>query len=170
MLHLNKTKIFILSGAAAIGLAFAAPAALANDFIDISLEDLDFGDEDFLQQLIDMDADDIANMRAEMAEARAEIREAIGEVEAARAEAAANPETKPVVIAALEAASAAVVTATKTVFEEIRTELDDAETDLAAADISAEEMSETKAAIAALREELAGIEDALGELVAAMRA
>ncbi len=167
---LNTAKTLIISGAAALGLAFAAPAAMAGDFVNISFDDLDFGEEDFLQKLIEMDADDIADMRAEMADARAEIRDAIGEIEDARAEAEANPETRSVIEAALAAASAAVTSATNSAFEKVRAELDEAEIELATTDVSAEEMTETQGAIAAVREELAGIEAAVGELVAAMKA
>lgn len=170
MLKSNKAKALIFSGAAALGLAFAAPAAVADDFVNISFDDLDFGDEDFLQKLIEMDADDIADMRAEMADARAEIRDAISEIQEARAEAEANPESRTVIEAALAAASVAITSATDSAFEKVRAELDEAEVELAATDVSADEMAETQGAIAAVREELAGIEAAVSDLVAAMKA
>lgn len=170
MSSVKTAKTLIISGAAALGLAFAAPAAIASDFVDISFDGLDFGEEDFLQKLIEMDADDIADMRAEMADARAEILDAISEIQEARAEAEANPETRTVIEAALAAASAAVTSTTNSAFEKVRAELDEAEIELATTDVSEEEKTETQGAIAAVREELAGIEAAVGELVAAMKA
>ena len=73
-INITTTKGILIAGAAAIGLAFAAPAATAHDGMNISLDSLElkFGDEDFLESLIAMDADDIAEIRSEMAEARAD--------------------------------------------------------------------------------------------------
>lgn len=168
---LKSAKTIFFAVAASAGLAFAAPA-MAGDFTNISINGLDFDDEDFLQQLIDMDADDIADLRSEMADARAEIRDAISEIEDARAEVEDNPEAKPMFIAAMEVASSTVTSTTKSVFDKVRAGLDQAETDLnsGSVEVSDEELTETRQAIAALREELSGIEAAVGELVAAMKA
>ncbi|MEZ5893204.1 MAG: hypothetical protein R3C58_08695 [Parvularculaceae bacterium] len=166
-------KPFAAAGAAA-ALVFAAPAASAHDFgdLNISLNDLDFDDEDLLPKLVEMDREDIADLRADMAEARKDIKEAIADVEKARKEAAATPETRTIVAAALAAAAVSVEEATGEVFEKVRAELARAETELndTKANYSAEEYAETKDVIAAIREELSGLEVALGELITALNA
>ena len=169
----NTVRAVLVSGAAALGLAFAAPAA-ASDFGNISFNgiNVDINSEDFLQRLIDMDAEDIAELRAEMADARADIKDAIADIDEAREEASQTPEAKAIFAAALAAASSSVSSATDDVFDEVRTALDRAETELndGKIAISAEEDAETRMVIATLREELTSIETALGELVAAMKA
>jgi chromosome segregation ATPase len=169
-------KTLLMAGAAAFGLSLTATAATAGDMSNISIDmdsfDLDIGDEDFLEQLIEMDAEDIAELRADMAEARGDIREAIGEIEEARREAESSPESKAIIATALAAASESVSESTKGVFDQVRSELDRAERELkdGKADISAEEFAETTEVIAALRDELSGVELALGELIDAMKA
>lgn len=172
-INIKTTKGILIAGAAAIGLAFAAPAATAHDGMNISLDSLElkFGDEDFLESLIAMDADDIAEIRSEMAEARAEIRDAIKEVADARREAAESPETKDVILVALSTGAAAVEETTKGVFEKVRSELNRAEGELADKrdEVGPAEFAETNEAISTIRSELAEVEVALGELLAAMR-
>lgn len=176
LITLPGAKPLLLAGAAALGLALAPAPAAAGDMSNISFEmdsfNLDIGDEDFLEQLIAMDAEDIAELRADMAEAREDIKEAIGEIEEARREAEATPESKAIIAAALAAAGASVSESTKDVFDEVRSELDRAERELkdGVIDVSAEEFAETTAVIAALRDELSGVELALGELIDALKA
>lgn len=171
---LGAAKALLISGAAALGLAFAAPAASAVEIGDISFNDFNFdiNSDDFLQNLIDMDAEDIAELRAEMADARAEIKDAIAEIEEARKEAGDQPEAKAVLAAALQAASASIIESTDGVFKQVHDALDRAESELVSGkvEVSAEEVTETKLVIAALREELGGVQAALGELAAAMKA
>lgn len=171
---IKNAKAMIITGAAAFGLVLAAPAAHAGSFGDLSFNGVDFDidSEDFLQNLIDMDAEDIAEMRADMAEARSDIKDAISEIEQARKDAGENPEAKKAVMAAMAAASDSVMDSAKEVFSKVRAALDKAETDLVSGkiEVSAEEIDETKLVIATLREELGGIEVALGELAAALKA
>ncbi len=173
-IRLNSARMLLITGAAALGLTFTAPAAIAGSFGDLSFDgiDLDIDSEDFLQKLIDMDAADIVDLRADMAEARSDIKGAIADIEQAREEASETPESRAIFAAALAAASESVTSSTKEVFEKVGAALDRAETDLVAGkiEVSAEEVTETKFVIAILREELGGIEAALGELVAAMKA
>ncbi|GJL90966.1 hypothetical protein [Hyphococcus sp.] len=171
---LGAEKALLISGAAALGLAFAAPAASAADIGNISFNDFNFDidSENFLQNLIDMDADDIADLRAEMADARAEIKDAIAEIADARKETEEQPEAKAVLAAALQAASASVIESTDSAFKQVHEALDQAESDLVSGkvEVSAEEVTETKLVIATLREELGSVQAVLGELVAAMKA
>jgi len=171
MSALKFTKEFIVAGAAALCLTAAAPAAYAHEGFDLDNINLKLG-EDFLQSLIDMDAEDIAEFREEMADARAEIADAIGDIEDAKAEANADPQHRDLILAALATAADTVESTTKGVFEKVRDELDKAEADLKAGkvQVSADEMKETTEAIKTIRTELAGIEASLGDLLAAMRA
>ncbi len=171
----KRAAMLLAAGAAAFGLSIAAPAAYAGGLSDISIDldsvDLDLGDdEDFLQGLSDMDADDIEDFRSEMAEAREEIRDAISDVEEARREAMEEPESAGLVQAAFVAASAAVEASTGGIFEQVYAALDRAETTLnGKADVSAAEVKETRYAINVMREELAGVEVALRDLLTAMK-
>ncbi len=162
------TRLWII-GASALALGFAGPAA-AGDSINIG--GVSFGDDDgdFLEQLIKLDADDIEELRAELADAHDEIMDAIAEVEEAKAELQEIPNFA--IKVALSGASVAVSTTTNHAFKEVRSELDRAEQDLEGMKdrLSAEEFAETEAAIAMLREELATLEDALDALSASMRA
>lgn len=170
----RSAKALLISGAAALGLAFAAPAASAADIGEISFNGINFDieSEDFLQDLIEMDAADIDELRTEMADARADIRDAIADIEEARNEAGDDAEAKAIVAAALNAAAASVIESTDDVFKQVHEALDRAESDLVSGkvEVSADEVTETKMVIAALREELGGVQSALGELVAAMKA
>lgn len=167
-------KKIIIAGTALLGAAALAPAALAGGPTVISFDNLTIGDEDkdFLEQLIELDASDIEDIRADMADARADIRDAIDEIDEAREEMKSVPGGKAILAAALLAASEVVSEATEEAFSEVRSELDSAETGLAgkAGEISAEELAETKGAIEMLREELTDVEIALAELMQAMNA
>lgn len=171
---LRSAKTIMIAGGACVALAISAPPASAHGVDNISINglNLNFGDEDFLQALIELDADDIAEMRAEFAEARQEIRDAIGEIDDARAEAAKSDEAKSILTVALSEASESVEEAASEAFNEVRAELDRAEDELAdmRSSLSAEEFNETQEVIEFLRSELVEFEVALGELIAAMKA
>ena len=156
---LRRLAPAFVAGAALTAFAGAAVAASAPE------------EKELLEQLIDLDADEIADMRAEIADARAEIQDAIAEIEEAREEAASEPGGRAIVDAALKAAGATVAETTKMALHEARAEIDEAERQLVEAKdrLSAEEVAETQGAIDALREELEGLEEALGELATAMK-
>lgn len=171
----GKRAAMLLAAAAAFGLSFAAPT-YAGGFSDISIDlgsvDLDLGDdEDFLEGLIAMDADDIKDLRMEMAEAREDIRDAISDVREARREAMQAPNSAGFVNAAFIAAGAAVEASTGGVFNQVYAALDRAEATLndGKADVGAAEAKETRYAIKVMREELAGVEAALDDLLTAMK-
>lgn len=161
-------KAFFIASAAALTVSVATPASAHIEFGHLHFDD----DEDVLQQLIDLDADDIDELREEFADARVEIREAISEIDEAREEVEGVPGGKTILKTALSAASAIVSKATSEAFEEVRAELADAESELAGmeTELSAEEYAETQMAIDVIRTELVEIEVALDELLQAMRA
>lgn len=155
----------IIAGAAAMGLAFATPAAAHHHGFNFD------DDEDLLEELIEMDAGDIQDMREEFAGAREDIKESIADIEEAREEASRAPGGGAVVKIAFAAARAATSTAVSAVLEEVRDRIEDAEQRLAdMSDISDEERAETQEAIDVLREEIASLEVALEELFDALSA
>ena len=165
-------KILII-GAAIFAVAAAAPSAAYARSSHISIEGLNFGDdEDLLEQLIEMDPDDIEDLRDEMADARDEIADAILEIEDAREEAREAPGGAVLMKIALGTASTVVTKATGKVFKEVKADLDEAADELETVkdQIGAAEYRETKMAIAVVREELAKLEASLAELTDAMRA
>lgn len=132
---------------------------------------IDIGDGDLLEKLIKLDAEGIADMRADIAEARRDIEEAILEIEEARREVGDEPGAARFVLriafsAAREATEAVVAEA----MAEARKEIDDAERKLKSADVSAAERAETQGAIDGLRDDLDDLEDALLDLIEALRA
>jgi chromosome segregation ATPase len=156
----------IIAAAAAAFMALAAPASAHGREIV-----LDIGDGDLLEKLIALDADGIADMRADIAEARAEIAEAIEDIAEAKAEVDEAPAgARFIVRIAFSAARAATEAAVSEALDEVHDEIDDAEKRLKTADVSVEERAETQGAIDALREDLASLEDSLEELFAALRA
>ena len=157
----------LIAGAAVFSLGLAAPAT-AHDF-DF---DMDIGDdEEFLEQLIELDANDIEDIRTDMAEAREDIREAIGEIEEARAEASETPGAGVIVSAALKTARVVVSATVNRALNKVDAALTRAEGGLndTRASISADEYAETLLAISVIREELIGVQDALAELLDAMK-
>lgn len=158
----------IAVGAAAAGLALATPAYAHDSHHFLNFDNYD--DQDLLEDLIEMDAEDIQEMREEFAEARAEIKDAIGDIDEAREEASSAPGGAVIVKAAFAAARITASAAVDKALREAREEIDDAEVELAAMDISADERVETQEAIDVLRTELAALEDALGELFDALSA
>ncbi|GJL95057.1 MAG: hypothetical protein DHS20C05_14620 [Hyphococcus sp.] len=173
----DPMRALMIAGAAALSVAVAVPTSAAahdpDDDHEISFNGFSFDDdEDLLQQLIDMDADDIEEIRTEMADAREEIREAILEVEEAREEASETPGGGVIVKVALSAASATVSTATNIAFNRVEKKLKTAESDLhdQADEIGAEEVAETQLAINVIREEIGSLRVAISELIDAMKA
>ncbi len=165
-------KLFMI-GAAIFAFAVAAPAAANARSANISIDGLDFGDdEDLLEQLIELDADDIEDLRDEMADAREDIADAILEIEDAREEVKEAPGGAVMMKIALGAASTVVTKATNKVFDEVKASLNEAADELETVrdEIGDAEYRETKMAIFVIREELAKLEAALAELTDAMRA
>ncbi len=167
-------KAALIAGGAMLAFTAATPAAVAGDISSISIDGLnfDFDNEDLLQSLIEMDADDIAEMREELAEARVEIRDAIGEIAEARAEAEDSDEARAILAVALSQASKSVEDSITEAFGEVRAELDRAEGELSGmkSTLSSAEYAETNDLIAFLRSELVEFEVAIAELVTAMKA
>lgn len=156
----------VAAGVAAACLAVASPA-FAHDSDSILTIG---GDDNLLGDLIELDAEGIQNLREEFAEARADIKDAIADIEKAREEAKASPGGGAIVEVAFNAARAATSGAVKSALAEAREEIDDAERELARMDVSPEERVETQKSIDVLREEFAGLEEALEELLAALKA
>mgnify|MGYP000427482241 CR=1 FL=1 len=153
-------RALALAGAAA--LCIAAPA---------SAQEFDWDDEeDFLDDMIAMDADDIAEMREELAEARAEIADGIRDVEEAREEAKSQPMAGAFVEAAFAAASAGLSAGVDGLDEAFKA-IDRAEATLKKRrdELGEAEYRETKDALAMLRTELAGIQAGLEDLAAEMK-
>ncbi|WP_425410868.1 hypothetical protein [Hyphococcus sp.] len=170
---LKKLKVALIASGAIAALS-AAPAAMAGDLNSIVVDsvNLDFGDEDFLQALIEMDADDIAEMSKEFADARDDIRDAITEIADARAEAEKSDQASSILAVALSEAGNSVSETAESAFAQVRAELNRAQEELTGmrSSISPEEYSETQEVISFLRAELSAFEDALGDLIAALNA
>lgn len=161
---------FVVALIALAGAFLVSSAAIAGEkkerevLIDIG------GDGDLLQDLIDMDAADIEEMRAEFAEARADIKEAIGDIEDAREDVKGVPGGGVILKIAFATARSSASIAIDEALSEAREEITRAERDLKTADVSADEKAETQVAISTLREELDSLEVALEELIEALRA
>lgn len=165
----GRFNAVILAGAAAIGLSIVAPA-VAHERKEHDHVLFIGKDGDLLERLIELDAADIEEMRADFAEARSDIRDAVKDVEEAREEVRAVPGAGTIVKAAFATARVTVTGAVADALDEVREELDVAERDLAAADVSEAERIETQDAIDMLRTELAALEAAMDELADALRA
>jgi len=160
-------------GVAVFAFTAAAPMTANAHGRDISINGLDFGDdEDLLEQLIELDADGIQEIREEMADAREEIADAILEIEDAREEVREAPGGAVIMKIALGTASTVVTKATGKVFKEVKADLNDAASELEETRnaVGEAEYAETTLAISVLREEIAELEVALSELTDAMRA
>ncbi len=169
----NPLRSLIIASAAAFAVAIAAPTTAAAYDSNISFDGFSLNDdEDLLEQLIELDADDIEELREEMADARAEIRDAIVEIEEAREEVKSAPGGAVIMKVALTTASAVVKTTTGRAFKKVRKELARAERELIDGkdNLSAEEFAETQLAIDVILEELAAIQASLTELTDAMTA
>lgn len=160
----SRTGAFLIA-AALLAMLVATPASART----ISFNGFSFTDkEPLIEQLIELDADDIEDLRAEFAEARADIADAVRDIEDARRDVEGIGEAA--LRGALKVAARAVEKAADKAFAEALSEIDRAERDLADADVDGAERAETQRAIDMLREEIAGLEAALADLAAAMRA
>ena len=160
-----------LSAAAALVFVTAAPVANAAHRDGVSIGGVHFDDdEELFDQLVDLDADDIADIRDDLADARADIAEAIEEITDAREEARGGV-GEAAVNAAMKIASGVVERVTGKAFGEARAEIAKAAEKLALSEdaLGPEEFAETSLAIEVLTEELAALEAAIDELLAAMR-
>ncbi len=169
----NPLHSFAIAGAAAFAFAIAAPTTAAAYDANISFDGFSLNDdEDLLEQLIELDADDIAELREEMAEARAEIRDAVAEIEEAREEVKSAPGGAVIMKVALKTASTVVTTTANRVFKKVARELDRVERELADTreSVGEAEFAETTLLISVIREEMEEIKAALVELTDAMRA
>ncbi len=126
-------------------------------------------DGDLLEQLIELDAKGIEDLRADFADARHEINDAIDEIEDARADLRGVPGARFIVRMAFAAAAEATAEASEEAFADAFEEVDRAEDGLRAAKVSAEERTETQGAIEMIRDELGGLQESLDRLSAALK-
>ncbi|MHA7872750.1 MAG: hypothetical protein ACX939_10400, partial [Hyphococcus sp.] len=145
----------------------AAPAGASAASFSLNIDD----HEDLLEQLIELDADDIAEMRDDFAEARADIAEAIRDIEDAKDDVKGVPFGGMIARIAFRAASATVSETTETALDEVRSEMAKAERELdnRRADLGEAEYEETRGAFAMLHEELAALQAAIDALADALR-
>ena len=133
--------------------------------------DFDFDDhEDLLEQLIELDAEDINDLRDDFADARADIAEAVVDVEEARAEIESeNGLGRAIAKIAFGFASTTVDVSVNAAFGKLQTELDLAEKELGVrrTDLGEAEFKETQGAITMIRTEISAIESALEDLTQA---
>lgn len=168
MRALTMTNVLIAAFALA-GAFLVSSAAVAGEKRGREVV-IDFGEDgDLLEQLIEMDAADIEEMRAEFAEARADIKEAIGDIDEARTDVKGVPGGGVILKIAFATARSSASIAIDEALAEARKEVSRAERDLKTADVSADERAETGVAISTLREELDSLEAALEELIEALR-
>lgn len=155
--------------AAAMTMAFSAPAHAGSVEVNHDYRINFDKDKSLLPDLIKMDADDIADMKAEFAKARSDIDDALKDIADARKEAKSAPLGGLFVKIALGAAGGAIEAADGS-FDGAFEAIDRAERDLKTADVSADERVETQTAIDTLRDELTSLQVKLRELAKAMRA
>lgn len=166
-LSLSSLVIAVAALAAAV---LVSTAAVAGDRKDRELV-INFGKEGaLLEQLIEMDAADIEDMRTEFAEARADIRDAIADIAEARSDVEGVPGGGVILKIAFAAARSSASVAVDEALTEARREIDRAARDLKTMDVSPNERMETERAISTLREELDSLQAALEELMDALRA
>lgn len=165
--------LVIASAAMIVSTAVIPTTADAHD-ISISSHGLTFGDKDndLLQQLIDLDADEIEDLRQELVDARSDIEESIDDIADARTETREGGGAKAILDIAFNFASSTVSASSEKAFKEAKSEIDHAarQLDEMKTKISSEEYEETKYAIDMLRTELAELEKMLGQLADAFDA
>lgn len=170
---LGSIGLVMIAGVAFLAFSTVSPAVAHPHDLSISTHSLSFGDDekDLLEQLIELDADDIEDLRQELNEARMDIEDAIVEIEDAREDVKSVPGAGVIMKIAFGAASKAVTRSTEEIFEDVRYELDQAEEGLAAREdeLGPEEVVETQQAIDTIRAGIDEIEAALDQLVTAMR-
>lgn len=160
----------VIAVVALAGVALVSTAAVAGEKKGRDIV-INIGEEgELLEQLIEMDAADIEDMRAEFAEARADIREAIADIDEARSDVKGVPGGGVILKIAFATARTSVSVAVDEALGEARREIDRAASDLRKMDVSADERAETEGAILTLREELDQLQDALEELMDALKA
>ncbi|MBT8471312.1 MAG: hypothetical protein HKN14_02025 [Marinicaulis sp.] len=166
------TKGLFAAGAALFAMTLA-PVANAHGGDGFTINGFNFGDdtEDLLEKLIELDADEIEEIRIDLADAREDVLDAISDVEEAKEEASDVPGGGAIVKIAIGIAAGAVVESTDEIFEELRVSLNDASKELVErrSEVGEAEFDETNNAISVMLSGIAGIEDAIDTLVAAMR-
>lgn len=127
--------------------------------------------EDLLEELIELDADEIAELREDLIEAQDDINDAIFDIEDAKKDIRDVPAGGAIARVAFKAASAAVDGAAGRAIGKAQKTLEEAESLLSERrdEVGEAEYKETKDAIIMIRRELAQIEDSLDDLLAAMR-
>ncbi len=168
----NKQGLLIAASAAAF-MAFAPVSAHAASVdVEISDFDFDFDSEDLFEELVALNANDIATLQGDFEDARYEILDAIDEVHEAREEIRSVPFIGIFVRAVFRTAGSASLAATQSAFDGVESRLDDAENKLfeEADRLGPDETAETGEAISVIREGILGLQDALGELLSAMSA
>ncbi len=158
---------FLLAAAALIALTVAALVPTPAD-----AGRYHFGDaEEILDELIEMDARDIEDLRADLVDARADINDAIGDIEEAKEEVKDAPGGEAIANVAFNIARAAVDRATGKAIDKARETLIEVEAllDERREDIGEAEFRETLGAINMIRSELVEIEQALDALTDALR-
>ncbi len=163
MLNIRSLSI---AGAAALALAAAPLSGASAHSFHLNIDD----HEDLLEQLIELDADGIEDLRADLVEARADIAEAVEEIAEAKEEVKDVPFGGLIANIAFRVASVTVSKATESALGEVRSEMTKAERELEnrRAELGEAEYAETQGAFAMVREELEHIEDALDDLKAAL--
>ncbi|HXI85826.1 MAG TPA: hypothetical protein VNH64_00095 [Parvularculaceae bacterium] len=163
----------VLATIVAVGLAVSAPAYAGSGrhhYQDLHIS-IDLGnDKNLLPRLIEMDADDIADMRREFADACADIDDAIEDIADAKEEAKSAPGGAFIMKIAFAAAREATDSSIREALDEVSDALDRAERDLKTADVSDDERVETQLAIDTARDGIASLRPKLDELVEALRA
>ncbi|MFN0023099.1 MAG: hypothetical protein ACKVS5_04295 [Parvularculaceae bacterium] len=165
-----STSLFPIAAAAVAGAMLVSPAVAASEKGGREVV-INFGEDgDLLEQLIEMDAEAIAGMRAEFTEARAEIRDAISEIAEARADVDGVPGGRVVLKIAFATARSAASMAINEALAEARAEVVRAKSELTTLDVSSAERTETAGALSILGEELDALEATLEELIEALQA
>lgn len=162
----SRAGVIALGAAAAVSFATATPAAAKDREVVIDIDD----EGDLLERLIEMDAADIEEMRAEFQDAHDDIVESIADIEEARADVKGVPGGRLILKIAFAAARSGASESANAAIDEARLALDGAERELAVMDVSAEERAETGEAIDVIREGLVLVENALAQLFEAMTA
>jgi predicted nucleic acid-binding Zn-ribbon protein len=169
-MRVSSLSSFMIALFALAGAVLVSTAAIAGEKKDRDIVINVGKDGDLLKQLIEMDASDIEDMRAEFAEARADIKEAIADITDARSEVKGVPGGGVILKIAFATARSSVSIAVDEALSDARREVDRAARDLKSMDVSADERAETELAISTLREELDSLEVALEELMDALQA
>jgi hypothetical protein len=170
-MNLNNPRARLRNCALAIAAVVALTvAALLPTGTEARSYDID-DPEDLVEQLIKMDEDDIADLRADLVDARADIREAISDIEDAKDDVKDAPGGEAISRVAFRVAGAAVSSATGAALAEAHDALNEAEQILDGRrdELGMSEYRETRGAIDMIRGELTEIEATLQDLLDALR-